>query len=48
MAEDHIQMARDDWKACRQLVDDWAELKSMGPAEVRRYCGQWGDRNAGL
>ena len=45
MAED---MTRDDWVACARLVDDWAELKNMGPEEVRRYCGQRGGKNASM
>ena len=41
-------MIQEDWVACARLVDDWAELKNMGPEEVRRYCGQRGGKNASM
>ena len=31
------------WEA-RKLIEDHAELASMGPAEVTRYCGRGRDR----
>jgi hypothetical protein len=33
-------MNGDDWRKTDEMIEEWIELKSLTPDQVRVYCGQ--------